>query len=331
MLQPFKNVLRSERAQTLPQRFSVRHILGSLALLFFFVEIVTGVLLLAYYRPTAGDAFYSMGVLLDEVRLGWLVHSVHAWSAHLLLFFTILYLVQLYFTHAYSRPRGMSWVTAVLLLCVVFMFSFTGGLLPWDQYAYWSTEAVRHSIAGIPAIGPALLYLFWGGWTIGEEVLLRFYVIHVALLPWIAAGLLSFHLYLMWVYGVGETSPARRRSAAPLPEFLLNVLIAVLLLLGVLVTLATVVPPPLAPPADPLQPLLAVEPPWYFLPAYQLLRNVPGSIAALAIVGIFILLFLPPLIDAKPDSSAARKVIRWAFGLAAIAACLLLGIEAYLP
>lgn len=333
MLGPFRDIFRSERAQTLPGRFSLLHVFGDLALFFLFLEIGTGILLLAYYRPTAADAFHSMGVVLDEVRLGWLIHALHAWGADFLILFSILHLAQMYFSHAYQAPRQLNWVTAVLLLSTFFMFSFTGTLLPWDQYAYWSTEMIRRTIAGVPAVGTALLNVWWGGWTIGEEVLLRFYVVHVAVLPWIATLLLSLHLFLIWHVGLGET-PQRSRAVPPprlpfFPDFVINLLIATLLVFGVVASIATFFPPAISPPADPVTPLANVKPQWYFLPVHQLLASLRGWPKALALFVLVVLLFAPPVVDGQPTQSAWRKAVRWAVGVLVIAASVFFGLQAY--
>jgi quinol-cytochrome oxidoreductase complex cytochrome b subunit len=328
VFQSIRAFLRAPWTRAVPERFSLRDTFGGLALLFLLFEILSGILLLAYYRPTAAGAFFSIGILMDEVRLGWLVRSVHIWSAHLVILLTLLHLTQAYFTHAYAAPRQLSWTTGVILLLVLFAFGVTGILLPWDQYAYWATEAARQSIAGIPIVSSLVLNFVWGGWALGQDVLLRFYVFHVAVLPWIVASFLALHLVLTWRSRAGEV-PARRRSAASFPEFALTLFIIALLVTGALLSLATIASPPVGDQADPLTPLAHVRPPWYFLPAHQVLRNVSGTTAILVVVVVFSILFLLPTFDGRPIKSTFRRVARWLVGAALIAGCVLLGVRGY--
>jgi len=300
--------------------------LGGLATLFFLIQVVTGVLLLVYYRPSAAAAHYSLGILIDEVRVGWLLRSIHYWSSDLLILCGLLHLIRVYFARAYQGERRAAWTTGVVLMVVVLAFGFTGTLLPWDQYAYWEVDSSRVSVAGIPLLGAALLNVFWGGWELGEEVLLRFYAVHVGILPWLAVMVLSVHLWLI----------ARARRSAPVatnaesPSDLAFVVLATLLLtVGVLLSLAVAFPPPLGPPADPLSPPLSVQPRWYLLPARQLLRHWPGGVALLMVMAIFILVLTVPFIDRREVESGTGRLVRWGLGVAGLAACLFLAARQY--
>lgn len=298
-------------------RLRTRHLLGGLAVFFLGLQVVTGILLLVYYRPTEGAAYASMGILLDEVRLGWLVRGIHWWSSQLLIATGLLHLVQVYFTRAYQPPRRAHWVTGILLFVVVLAFGFTGTLLPWDQYAYWEVDAALRSVGGVPLIGSTLLNVFWGGWELGEEVLMRFYAFHVGILPWLAAVCVAVHIVLVWRTGL---RPAVALQTTTLREAAVGLAIVTLLATGVLVSLATLAAPPLEPPADPLSPLPAVQPRWYFLPARQLLRHLPGGAAAGVVALVFLLLLCVPFLDRAAVESGRGRTIRWLLGMAAVAA-----------
>jgi cytochrome b6 len=332
MFAPLRDILHLDTIRT-TVRFRLLHVFSAIAVLLLVVEVASGVLLVAYYRPTAADAFSSVAIVTDEVWLGWLVRSLHVWCADFLILFSFLHLIRVYFAHAYAAPRQLTWVTGILLLCVLLTFGFTGTLLPWDQYAYWSTEGARRTIAAVPGLGTVVLNLMWGGWAIGEEVLLRFYVLHIGVLPWIAALLLWLHLLLVWRFGLTEpVLRSRRYGRLPssfFPDFVLNLLIAVLLLFGILVSIATFFPATLGAPADPIKALGAVRPRWYFMASRELVRQLPGKLATLALLAAFVLLILVPVIDGRPDTTRWKAIVRWTLGALVLAGALALGIKAY--
>jgi quinol-cytochrome oxidoreductase complex cytochrome b subunit len=318
----------AESTGTGATQFAVRHWLGALTLLFFCLQVITGILLLVYYRPSTDGAYQSIAIIVDEVRVGWLIRSLHYWSAALLILCSLLHLVQVYFARAYLPPRRASWAAGILLLVAILAFGFTGTLLPWDQYAYWSIDSSRQTIAGIPVVGDLLLNLFWGGWELGEEVLLRFYAFHVGILPWVALACLSVHLVLVWRAGFQGSQPSS--VARVLAGVAPNLLIVVLLTFGILVSLAIVLPPELLAPADALSPLPDVQPRWYFLPARQLLRHLSGATAALVVIALFVLLLSVPLIDRRPTETRRGVLIRWILGLSAVVAWMLMAVRQYL-
>lgn len=308
-------------------RFGIFHLLGGLVLVFFLVQTATGVLLLAYYRPTTEEAYHSVALINDEVRLGWLVRGLHVWGADLLLALAFLHLIRVYFAHGYEAPRRWTWVSGILLIVVLIGFGLTGTLLPWDQQAYWTVDAARQSIHNVPLVGSLLLGLMWGGWEIGREVLLRFYVLHTGALPWLAALLLGAHLILIWRLGIA-TSPSKGGApSTPLADVVLTLFIAGLLAVGVTATLVVIAPPLLDAAADPAQPLVDLPPRWYLRPARPLLRGLPPVAAAAIVLGLFLFVTLLPFFDGRPIRSTWRRLLRWTLGVAALAGLLWLGMH----
>jgi quinol-cytochrome oxidoreductase complex cytochrome b subunit len=329
-----RQLFRVELERTVPAHTNFLHYLGALVFIFFCFQIITGILLMVYYRPSADAAHHSMVVIMDEVRLGWLVRSLHSWGSDLLIVLAILHMARVYFAHAYEAPRQLNWIAGVVLLLALLAFAFTGTLLPWDQYAYWSTYSAREIVAGIPLLGKILLDLLWGGREIGEEALLRFYVFHAGVLPWITVSFLFLHLFMIWRLGIREPSSVKESSDAfptPFfPDFLLNLLIAVLIFLGVLISAAVLLPRVFLAEADPITVLGGVKPKWYFLPLHELLRHLSGGVTALVVSTFVLLLFLVPFLDRRPAPSMGRKVFLWALGLLAIASVSFLGVRGYL-
>lgn len=321
------------RTRTVPPHLTLFHYLGALALVLFAVELLTGALLMIYYRPSAGSAYSSVGLIMDEVRLGWLVHALHSWGAHFLLLLILLHVVRVYFSRAYRPPHQLNWAVGAALLLVVLALGFSGTLLPWDQRAFWYAESARRTLSDVPVLGKFLLGLFWGGWELGDEVLLRFYALHVGVLPWLAALTLGLHFVLVWRFGIAE--PARRPPAsdAPpmpfFPDFLVNVLMISLVVAGLLLSAAVLFPPVLAERADPLLRPSDLQPHWYLLPIGEVLRGLPSGLAAVAVLVFSSVFLLVPVLDRGMLRSRVGAILQRVIGLLVIAAWVALVARGY--
>lgn len=302
--------------------------------MFFCLQIATGILLMIYYRPSIAAAHYSTGVIVDEVHLGWLMRSLHRRGADLLIALAAIHLLRVYFSRAYQRPRQLLWTSGLLLLLCVVAFDLTGVLLPWDQYAYWSTDFLKETLTRVPLFGRILMTLLWGGMEFGEGALLRFYALHIAVLPWVVLPLVFGHLLVVMRTGLkppDRASEATRSGRIPfVPDFALDVLIAFLLAFGVLISLAIIFPSRLGEPADALSPLLGAEPRWYLMPLHHLLQITSGAVVAVLGLVLLLLLFFVPMIDTRPVESRARKVLRLLLGLLFVGVWVFLGAKGLL-
>ena len=191
-LQSFSNVFLhiypvKVPARVLRFRYSWR--LGYIASVLFGILLVTGVYLMFFYTPSVTSAYGDMQQLRTGVGFGQLVRNVHRWSAHLMVLVVVIHLARVYFAGAYKRPREFNWVLGMGLLVITLVFSFTGYLLPWDQLSYWAVTVGTNLVNYVPLIGDTLSGLLIGGDQIGQATLVRFYALHVAVLP-IALGLL---------------------------------------------------------------------------------------------------------------------------------------------
>jgi len=330
VLSPLTDIIRAERDRTVPAYVSLPRYLGGLALAFLCLQIGTGILLMIYYRPSIAAAYLSTGVIIDEVNLGWLMRSVHRRGADLVLLLAAFHLVRIFFSRAYANPRQMTWVSGILLLLVIVAFDLTGVLLPWDQYAYWSTDLLKESLGSVPLLGHMLVTVLWGGADLGEAGLLRFYAFHIAVLPWVGLFVLAFHLFLVWRFGLKHPEGSTPRPGILFfPDFLLELFIAFLWTLGLLLSLAIIFPVPLGYEADPLAPLEIVQPRWYLVPLDRLLHVLSTpAVALLALVAFAAFLFLP-MLDAGAEESARGKSLRLAVVLVVAAAWMLLGVRGY--
>ena len=270
--------------KTVPMhRYSVFYYLGGMTLFFFLVQVCTGVLLMLYYRPSADEAFESIELLVTTVPFGWLVRSIHAWSANLMVFFAVLHMVSVYFLKSYRAPRELTWMSGVLLLFLALAFGFSGYLLPWNQLSFFATK-VGTDIAGVvPVVGEWTLRFLRGGDRVTSATLSRFYGWHVAILPAITTVLLLVHLVLVQTKGMsvppGAEEEARRRPPMKFfPHFALRDLSGWVFALGVLAALAAMLPWELGEKADAFAPAYAdIRPEWYYVFMFQTLKLVPGG------------------------------------------------------
>ncbi|MBS1793335.1 MAG: cytochrome b N-terminal domain-containing protein [Acidobacteria bacterium] len=181
--------------------------LGLISLFLFLILTVTGVLLMFYYVPSTTQAYDRMLDLRGSVAFGVFLRNMHRWSAHGMVAAVFLHMCRVFFTGSYKKPREFNWVIGVLLFLVTLFLSFTGYLLPWDQLAFWAIT-VGTAIAGYaPVVGDQMRFILLGDTTVGQEALLRFYVLHVAVLPLVAAGLIAIHFWRIRKDG-GMSRPA---------------------------------------------------------------------------------------------------------------------------
>lgn len=169
--------------------------LGVISMVLFGSLVASGVYLMFFYVPSPASAYGSVQSLQVDVAFGQFIRNVHRWAAHLMVLSVAAHLARVFYRGAFKPPREFNWVVGVVLLVLTLLMSFTGYLLPWDQLAYWAVT-VGTSMAGfVPFIGETVRQLLIGGNQVGSETLLRFYVLHVALLPGVTIGLLMIHLW----------------------------------------------------------------------------------------------------------------------------------------
>ena len=189
--------------------------LGLISFFLFLILTVSGILLMFYYVPSTTQAYDRMLDLRGTVAFGIFLRNMHRWAAHGMVAVVFLHMCRVFFTGSYKPPREFNWVLGVLLLLVTLFFSFTGYLLPWDQLAFWAIT-VGTSIAGYaPLVGKQMRFLLLGDVTVGQEALLRFYVLHVAVLPVVLSALVALHFWR--IRKDGGLSRPPEEDAFPVP------------------------------------------------------------------------------------------------------------------
>jgi cytochrome b6 len=294
--------------------------LGGMVLFLFILQVSTGVLLLFYYRPSAEGAYESVQFLMSDVRFGWLIRSIHAWGANLMIFMMFVHLFSVFLLKAYRKPRELTWMTGMALFGVVLGLGFTGYLLPWNTLSYFATRVGTEIPGVLPVVGHFLLTVMRGGDDVTGATLTRFYALHVSVLPGLCFLFISLHVFLVQRHGM-SVPPGIARAGGPkgsvkfFPNFLLHDLMGWLAMLACLASLAAFLPAHLGTKADPFGSAPAgIKPEWYFMFMFETLKLLPSYIFGIAgdIVGIVgfglvgALLFLVPFIDRGESRTVSR-------------------------
>ena len=185
-----------------PPHVNIFYCLGGITLTCFIVQVATGFAMTFYYRPTVTEAFASVKYIMTEVNFGWLIRSVHRWSASMMVLNMILHVCRVYLTGGFKKPRELTWVTGVSLASVTVSFGVTGYSLPWDQVGYWACKIVTGVPDAIPVVGGLLVQVLRGGVSVGQSTLTRFYSAHTFVLPVVAVVLMLTHFVMIRKQGI---------------------------------------------------------------------------------------------------------------------------------
>ncbi len=322
-------------SKTVPiHRHSSWYYFGGMTLFLFFIQILTGTLLLLYYRPTPNDAYESVEYIVTQVRFGWLIRSIHSWASNLMIFTAFVHMFSVYFMKAYRKPRELTWVSGILLLFLSMGFGFTGYLLPWNTVSYFATQVGTEMAGAVPVVGSWMLTFLRGGEEVTGATLTRFFGFHVAVLPVLTIVMIALHLLLIQRLGLSvppgveraiAEGRAQSRSVPFFPNFLLRDIIGWYVAVGVLGALAAIFPWGLGDKADPFAPAPAgIRPEWYFLFMFQTLKMLParvlfleGELAGLIVTGLAASVWvIVPFLDYRAGFS---RVTRFFTGLGVFA------------
>ena len=185
-----------------PPHVNIFYCLGGITLTCFIVQVATGFAMTFYYRPTVTEAFASVEYIMTQVNFGWLIRSVHRWSASMMVLNMILHVCRVYLTGGFKKPRELTWVTGVALASVTVSFGVTGYSLPWDQVGYWACKIVTGVPDAIPVVGGLLVEVLRGGVSVGQSTLTRFYSAHTFVLPVVAVVLMLTHFVMIRKQGI---------------------------------------------------------------------------------------------------------------------------------
>lgn len=305
--------------KAVPQhRHSLWYYFGGMTLFLFLVQVGTGILLTLYYRPSAEQAYESVQFIMTEVKFGWLVRSIHSWTANLLIAVMFIHLFSVFFLKSYRKPRELTWLSGMFLFVLVLAFGFSGYLLPWNELSFFATKVGTEIVGVVPFVGKFFLRLLRGGDDVTGATLSRFYGFHIAILPGIATIFLTIHLLLVQRLGMSVPLSVEKEAAAGkkpvkdvpfFPNFLLHDLLGWYVAIAAVAALAALMPWELGKKADPFASAPAgIRPEWYFVYMFQTLKLIPAKILGIDgdVLGILafglggLFLMLVPFLDRDP-------------------------------
>ncbi len=199
-----RRVFREFAEHPVPAHVNWLYCFGGITFLCFMIQAVTGVLLAFYYQPTTANAYTSVLHIMDDIPFGWLLRSIHSWTANIMIIMVIFHMLRVFFHAAYRPPRELNWLTGVILFFVTVTFGFSGYLLPMNQLSYWATKVGTEIAGAMPLIGGYIQAFLLGGEKIADPTLTRFYAIHVVILPIVISALLVAHFFMIRKQGIAD-------------------------------------------------------------------------------------------------------------------------------
>ncbi|MGM0592022.1 MAG: cytochrome b [Halobacteriota archaeon] len=184
--------------------------LGLFSVLAYAVAALSGALLGFYYSPAQGNleeatvAYQSIAFIMRDLQFGFMLRSIHRWSAQVMVAAVFLHMLRVYFTGAYKEPRELNWIIGIILISLTMVFGYTGYLLPWDQLAFWAGQIGVEMALSIPLAGEWVAQLLFGGFTLSQATLQRMYILHVFVLPFVVTTIIAIHIGIVWMQGIAE-------------------------------------------------------------------------------------------------------------------------------
>lgn len=305
-----ESALEFGRHKKVPEHeHSIWYYFGGLCLFLFVIQVITGLLLLLYYNPTVGGAHDSIRYIMSQVKFGWLIRSVHSWTANILIGAIFIHMFSAFFMKAYRPPRELTWMSGFFLLVLFMGFGFSGYLLPWNELSFFGTRVGTDIAGSIPLVGKALKTFILGGPGVTEATLGRFFWLHVAVLP--AAALLVAGVHVLLIQTLGMSRPVGMKPGREIsffPQFILRDALGWLIVLGIIGVICVFIPWEIGTEADPFAATpLNIKPEWYFTFMFTTLKVVPAHILSmegevLAILGFMLgglLWLLVPFLDRR--------------------------------
>jgi len=314
--------------------------LGFFVTFFFFVELVTGVILMIYYVPTPAGAYESILNIMSSVPFGKLMRDIHRLGAEAMVIFTFLHMFRTYMTGSYKKERSFTWFTGVILLGLTLFISFFGYLLPWDQLAYWAVTIGTSMAESAPVGGTEVNLLLRGAPDIGAGGLLRAYLLHIILLPLAAVLVISIHYYkVAREHGISlparfeegdDVSQEKKKEAKQRIDYIPDLLTheVFLTFVGLFVIIFAAIffyNAPLENIANPQQTPLDTKAPWYFWWLQGMLKLGDKSLMGIILPTLIVILFIAvPYIDRNPHRSFTKRPFAIALGILSLAILIVL-------
>ena len=304
---------------------------GSLAGFFLLVQIITGVILSMHYTAHVDYAFDSIEHIMRNVNHGWLIRYIHMNGASFFFIVVYIHIFRGLYYGSYKAPRELLWWLGILILLLMMATAFMGYVLPWGQMSFWGATVITNLFSAIPIIGDNITQWLWGGYSVDNPTLSRFYTLHF-LLPFLIVGVVVLHIVALHTHGSNNPLGIDRKGpqdSIPFhPFYTIKDLFGLSFALTIFFAVVFFAPdflghPDNYIPADPLKTPAHIVPEWYFLPFYAILRAIPDKLGGVIAMfsAIFVLFLLPWLDTSKVRSATFRpiyKILFWIFLIDAI-------------
>jgi len=308
-----------------PRNLSYWWNFGSLAGIMLVAMIVTGVVLAMHYTPHVDYAFQSVERIMRDVNYGWLVRYLHMNGASMFFIVTYIHIFRGFYYGSYKSPRELLWMLGVVILLLMMATAFMGYVLPWGQMSFWGATVITNLFSAIPFVGESIVTWLWGGFSVDNPTLNRFYSLHY-LLPFLIVGVVVLHLVALHRFGsnnpLGIDTKGPQDTLPFHPYYTAKDMFGLGVFLIIYALIVFFAPnlfgePDNYIPANPLATPPHIVPEWYFLPFYAILRAVPNKLGGVVLMFSSILvLFVLPWLDRSPVRSARfRPVFRIFFWL----------------
>jgi ubiquinol-cytochrome c reductase cytochrome b/c1 subunit len=337
----FTMMQREYGAFPTPKNFNYFWNFGALAMICMAIMIVTGIFLAMNYVPNTGLAFDSVQRIMRDVNYGWMLRYVHQNGASMFFIVVYIHIFRGLYYGSYKYPRELLWIIGVVILLVMMATAFMGYVLPWGQMSYWGATVITNLFSAIPLVGESIVTWLWGGFSVDNPTLNRFFSLHY-LLPFVLVGVVFLHIAALHItgsnnpLGIDVKSP---QDTVPFhPYYTIKDSVGTCVFLLIFAILVFFFPNFLGDPinfvpANPLQTPNDIVPEWYFLPFYAILRSVPDKLGGVVMMfGSIAVLFVVPWLDTSPVRSARfRPIYRQLIFLLVISVIALRFVGAHKP
>ena len=307
---------------------------GGILAVMLLVQIITGVVLVMHYTPHVDMAFQSVEGIMRDVNSGWLLRYMHANGASMFFIAVYIHMFRGMYYGSYKAPREVLWMIGVLIYLVMMATAFMGYVLPWGQMSFWGAKVITNLFSAIPWVGDSITTLLWGGYSVDNPTLNRFFSLHY-LLPFVLAGLVVLHLWALHVVGNNNPTGVSVKSSQDTlpfhPYYTMKDAFAIVVFFMFFAFWIFFAPNYLGhainyQEANPLVTPAHIVPEWYYLPFYAILRAVPDKLGGvIAMFGSILILFALPWLDtSKVRSGNYRPLFKGFFWIFAIV-CVALG------
>ena len=317
-----------------PKNLNYWYTFGAILSVMLVVQIITGIALVMHYTPNTTDAFNSVEHIMRDVNYGWMIRYMHANGASMFFIAVFIHMFRGMYYGSYKAPREVLWMIGVIILLVMMATAFMGYVLPWGQMSFWGAKVITNLFSALPFIGEPLVTWLWGGFSVDNPTLQRFFALHY-LLPFVLAGLIFLHIWALHVPGNNNPTGVSVKSSQDTvpfhPYYTMKDAFAFMVFFLFFASFLFFAPNYLGhainyAPADPLVTPAHIVPEWYFLPFYAILRAVPHKLGGvIAMFGSIAILFALPWLDTSKVRSGTYRPLFKQFFWIFVAVCVALG------